>query len=147
MLDCGIGVQTESVSQHRALIFCQLKSMLDIVEKDLLKKHLPTVTYLRLDGSVPASMRQDIVHNFNTDPSIDVLLLTTQVSVAISSRVFKFIIISCVMIFIFFLFLGWWLRFKSYWCRYCNFCGTRMESHERLAGHGSSPSNWPEEGC
>ncbi|XP_037813785.1 TATA-binding protein-associated factor 172 [Lucilia sericata] len=79
LLDCGIGVQTESVSQHRALIFCQLKVMLDIVEKDLLKKHLPTVTYLRLDGSVPASMRQDIVNNFNTDPSIDVLLLTTQV--------------------------------------------------------------------
>ncbi|XP_075146462.1 histone acetyltransferase 1 [Haematobia irritans] len=79
LLDCGIGVQTESVSQHRALIFCQLKAMLDIVEKDLLKKHLPTATYLRLDGSVPASMRQDIVNNFNTDPSIDVLLLTTQV--------------------------------------------------------------------
>ncbi|XP_061399737.1 TATA-binding protein-associated factor 172 [Musca vetustissima] len=79
LLDCGIGVQTESVSQHRALIFCQLKAMLDIVEKDLLKKHLPSVTYLRLDGSVQASLRQDIVHNFNTDPSIDVLLLTTQV--------------------------------------------------------------------
>ncbi|TMW53120.1 hypothetical protein DOY81_001848, partial [Sarcophaga bullata] len=79
LLDCGIGVQTESVSQHRALIFCQLKAMLDIVERDLLKRHLPTVTYLRLDGSVPASMRQDIVNNFNTDPSIDVLLLTTQV--------------------------------------------------------------------
>lgn len=81
LLDCGIGVQTESVSQHRALIFCQLKTMLDIVEKDLLRKHLPTVTYLRLDGSVVASMRQDIVHKFNTDPSIDVLLLTTQVSI------------------------------------------------------------------
>ncbi|XP_073832127.1 histone acetyltransferase 1 [Musca autumnalis] len=79
LLDCGIGVQTESVSQHRALIFCQLKAMLDIVERDLLKKHLPSVTYLRLDGSVQASLRQDIVHNFNTDPSIDVLLLTTQV--------------------------------------------------------------------
>ncbi|XP_062121564.1 LOW QUALITY PROTEIN: TATA-binding protein-associated factor 172 [Drosophila sulfurigaster albostrigata] len=79
LLDCGIGVQTESVSQHRALIFCQLKAMLDIVEHDLLRKHLPSVTYLRLDGSVPASLRQDIVNNFNSDPSIDVLLLTTQV--------------------------------------------------------------------
>ncbi|XP_004536960.1 TATA-binding protein-associated factor 172 isoform X2 [Ceratitis capitata] len=79
LLDCGIGVQTESVSQHRALIFCQLKAMLNIVEQDLLRKHLPFVTYLRLDGSVPASMRQNIVNNFNTDPSIDVLLLTTQV--------------------------------------------------------------------
>ncbi|XP_067645807.1 TATA-binding protein-associated factor 172 [Eurosta solidaginis] len=79
LLDCGIGVQTESVSQHRALIFCQLKAMLSIVEHDLLRKHMPSVTYLRLDGSVPASLRQDIVNNFNTDPSIDVLLLTTQV--------------------------------------------------------------------
>lgn len=79
-MDCGIGVQTESVSQHRALIFCQLKAMLDIVEHDLLRKHLPSVTYLRLDGSVPASLRQDIVNNFNSDPSIDVLLLTTLVS-------------------------------------------------------------------
>lgn len=79
LLDCGIGVETESVNQHRALIFCQLKAMLNIVENDLLKKHLPSVSYLRLDGSVPASSRQEIVNNFNTDPSIDVLLLTTQV--------------------------------------------------------------------
>ncbi|XP_016979216.2 TATA-binding protein-associated factor 172 [Drosophila rhopaloa] len=79
LLDCGIGVQTESVSQHRALIFCQLKAMLDIVEHDLLRRHLSSVTYLRLDGSVPASQRQDIVNNFNSDPSIDVLLLTTLV--------------------------------------------------------------------
>jgi len=83
--DCGIGVETsngESVSainQHRALIFCQLKTMLDIVENDLLKKHLPGVTYLRLDGSIPASSRHQIVTKFNGDPSIDVLLLTTQV--------------------------------------------------------------------
>jgi len=62
------------------LIFCQLKAMLDIVEHDLLRRHLPSVTYLRLDGSVPASQRQDIVNNFNSDPSIDVLLLTTLVS-------------------------------------------------------------------
>eukprot|EP00058_Branchiostoma_floridae_P013864 XP_002599352.1 hypothetical protein BRAFLDRAFT_64295 [Branchiostoma floridae] len=63
LLDCGIGVpdsgQTSDllsdavVGQHRALVFCQLKSMLDILEKDLLK--------------------------FNNDPSIDLLLLTTHV--------------------------------------------------------------------
>lgn len=40
--DCGIGVTdtvaaavAPAVNQHRALIFCQLKSMLDIVEYDL----------------------------------------------------------------------------------------------------------------
>ncbi|XP_042211205.1 TATA-binding protein-associated factor 172-like [Homarus americanus] len=84
LLDCGIGVDSGSVteavvSQHRALIFCQLKAMLDIIENDLLKVHLPNVTYLRLDGSVPAGSRHALVQRFNGDPSIDLLLLTTQV--------------------------------------------------------------------
>ncbi|KAK3864165.1 hypothetical protein Pcinc_030121 [Petrolisthes cinctipes] len=84
LLDCGIGVGGEFVAEevvapHRALIFCQLKSMLDIIEKDLLKTHLPSVTYLRLDGSVPAGSRHSLVQRFNNDPSIDLLLLTTQV--------------------------------------------------------------------
>lgn len=88
LLDCGIGVAecttsedtvNSVVSQHRALIFCQLKSMLNIVENDLLKSHMPSVTYSRLDGSVPAGSRHDIVQSFNNDPSIDVLLLTTHV--------------------------------------------------------------------
>lgn len=86
LLDCGIGNESTNsdplgpINQHRALIFCQLKTMLDIVENDLLKKHLPTVSYLRLDGSIPAAHRHQIVTKFNGDPSIDVLLLTTQVS-------------------------------------------------------------------
>ncbi|KAM5142212.1 TATA-binding protein-associated factor 172 [Mantella aurantiaca] len=86
LLDCGLGNAgtpesgTEAVvAQHRILIFCQLKSMLDIVEHDLLKPHLPSVTYLRLDGSIPAGQRHSIVSRFNNDPSIDVLLLTTHV--------------------------------------------------------------------
>ncbi|CAG8665168.1 8110_t:CDS:2, partial [Acaulospora morrowiae] len=86
LLDCGIGVTTESeddtlgvgaVSQHRALIFCQLKNMLDIIEKDLFAPFMPSVTYMRLDGSVDANKRHGIVQKFNNDPSIDVLLLTT----------------------------------------------------------------------
>lgn len=40
---------------------------------------MPGVTYLRLDGSVPATQRYAVVQRFNKDPSIDVLLLTTQV--------------------------------------------------------------------
>ncbi|KAJ9089533.1 TATA-binding protein-associated factor mot1 [Entomophthora muscae] len=86
--DCGIGAESDSgeeqlvggaVSQHRVLIFCQLKSMLDMVENDLLKRHLPGVSYLRLDGSVDTMARHEMVQTFNRDPSIDVLLLTTQV--------------------------------------------------------------------
>lgn len=94
--DCGIGLSTVNggdnsdsqqaileqsgvTSQHRALIFCQLKDMLDMVEKDLLKKLMPSVSYMRLDGSTDAKLRHDIVQKFNGDPSIDVLLLTTHV--------------------------------------------------------------------
>ncbi|XP_068631717.1 TATA-binding protein-associated factor 172 [Battus philenor] len=85
LLDCGIGSSSSDaengavVSQHRALIFCQLKKMLDIVENDLLRRHLPGVTHLRLDGSVPPHQRHAIVTRFNTDVSIDLLLLTTAV--------------------------------------------------------------------
>ncbi|PWW75038.1 hypothetical protein C7212DRAFT_352948 [Tuber magnatum] len=81
--DSGAGSEnptgTNAISQHRALIFCQLKEMLDIVENDVLKKLLPSVSYLRMDGGTEARRRQDIVTKFNGDPSIDVLLLTTHV--------------------------------------------------------------------
>ena len=79
LTDLGISGEEQVVSQHRALVFCQLKTMLDILETDLLKAHLPTVTYLRLDGSVPPGQRHSIVSQFNNDPSIDLLLLSTSV--------------------------------------------------------------------
>jgi TATA-binding protein-associated factor len=89
--ECGIGATTTesesdpaamaagAVSQHRALIFCQLKTMLNIIENDLFKTLMPTVSYLRLDGSVDTHKRHALVTKFNADPSIDVLLLTTHV--------------------------------------------------------------------
>lgn len=102
LLECGIGVGDSEyssakykakqkqqqqqlissegvISQHRALIFCQLKDMLDIVEDELLKKQMPSVTYMRLDGRTDPRNRQAVVRKFNEDPSIDVLLLTTKV--------------------------------------------------------------------
>ncbi|KAF2029275.1 hypothetical protein EK21DRAFT_113010 [Setomelanomma holmii] len=93
LVDCGIGAADaaasqsglatgdlpEAVSQHRALIFCQMKEMLDMVQNTVLQKMLPSVQFMRLDGSVEASKRQDIVNKFNSDPSYDVLLLTTSV--------------------------------------------------------------------
>lgn len=91
LLDCGIGAQEEgesqapggplgleAVKQHRALIFCQQKSMVKVVEEDVLQQ-MQNVTYLKLDGSVNIDSRQDLVQKFNSDPSIDVLLLTTAV--------------------------------------------------------------------
>ncbi|CCH44714.1 TATA-binding protein-associated factor [Wickerhamomyces ciferrii] len=90
LLECGIGTADVEksnsaqntgnvISQHRALVFCQLKDMLDMVENDLLKKYLPSVSFMRLDGSTDPRDRQGIVRKFNEDPSIDVLLLTTKV--------------------------------------------------------------------
>ena len=37
------------IFQHRILVFAQLKSLLDIIERDVLST-MPSVTYLRLDG-------------------------------------------------------------------------------------------------
>lgn len=73
------GSGAEAVSQHRVLIFCQMKQMMDIIEHDLFRQHMPSVSYMRMDGSVPSEKRHGIVQTFNSDPSIDVLLLTTQV--------------------------------------------------------------------
>lgn len=79
--ECGIGAAngSQGSSGHRVLIFAQLKQMLDIVETDLFKAHMPSVTFMRLDGSVQTSKRQTIVTRFNADPTIDCLLLTTHV--------------------------------------------------------------------
>lgn len=89
LVDCGIGVppssendittETNFVSPHRALIFCQMKEMLDLVANTVLRTLLPSIQYLRLDGSVESSRRQNIVNKFNSDPSYDCLLLTTSV--------------------------------------------------------------------
>ncbi|XP_022880908.1 TATA-binding protein-associated factor BTAF1 [Olea europaea var. sylvestris] len=83
--ECGIGVEASgaeghiSVGQHRVLIFAQHKALLDIIERDLFHTHMKSVTYLRLDGSVQTEKRFEIVKTFNSDPTIDVLLLTTHV--------------------------------------------------------------------
>ncbi|KAI3653212.1 hypothetical protein MP228_002637 [Amoeboaphelidium protococcarum] len=81
LLECGIGSDSsdQALNPHRALIFCQQKSMVDLIENVLFGRHMQSVSYMRLDGSVPAMKRQDIVSQFNLDPSIDVLLLTTSV--------------------------------------------------------------------
>ncbi|KAF5203949.1 Tata-binding protein-associated factor btaf1 [Thalictrum thalictroides] len=83
--ECGIGSDASSSDsavgggQHRVLIFAQHKAFLDIIERDLFQTHMKSVTYLRLDGSVEPDKRFDIVKAFNSDPTIDVLLLTTHV--------------------------------------------------------------------
>ena len=124
LLDCGIGMddqqqQQQVVGAHRVLLFAQMKASLDLAEETLMRRHMPSVSFLRLDGSVPANERFGIVRQFNEDASIDVLLLTTQV--------------------------GGLGLIESYWSRYGGVSGTRLESYERSASDGSSTSYWTEE--
>lgn len=83
--ECGIGLDPSSsegmasIGQHRVLIFAQHKAFLDVIERDLFQVHMKSVSYLRLDGSVEPEKRFDLVKSFNSDPTIDVLLLTTHV--------------------------------------------------------------------
>ncbi|KAF9615352.1 hypothetical protein IFM89_023003 [Coptis chinensis] len=83
--ECGIGLDVSSseadvaAGQHRVLIFAQHKALLDIIERDLFHAHMKSLTYMRLDGSVEPGKRFEIVKAFNSDPTIDVLLLTTHV--------------------------------------------------------------------
>merc|ERR1719391_1904713 len=52
---------------------------MNVVIDDLLRPLMPSVTFLRLDGTVPANSRQNLVQKFNQDPSIDLMLLSTSV--------------------------------------------------------------------
>ena len=65
------------MGQHRVLIFAQRKVTLDIIESLLLGPS--GISYLRLDGAVAPKERFGLVQQFNSDPTVDVMLLTTAV--------------------------------------------------------------------
>lgn len=77
-IDQDVGGHTPA-EQSKCLIFAQFTQSLDIVEKYLFEPHMPSLEYLRLDGSVPSNQRSAIVDRFNEEASIKVLLLTTKV--------------------------------------------------------------------
>lgn len=52
------------IPQHRALVFSQFTSMLDLVERDLHKAGIAT---LRLDGQTGVKQRQELVAQFQSD--------------------------------------------------------------------------------
>lgn len=58
---------------HRALVFSQFTSVLDLIEPELNAAGLPC---LRLDGSTPPRDRLDICDRFNADPTFPVLLIS-----------------------------------------------------------------------
>ncbi|CAF0798489.1 unnamed protein product [Adineta steineri] len=79
LIECGIGVSRDAVvSTHRALVFCQMKVMIDVIINQVLGT-MDNVSFLRLDSSMNPVDRFNTVNLFNSDPSIDLLLLTTHI--------------------------------------------------------------------
>ena len=61
---------------RRTLIFSQFKMVMDILELVL---HNIDMEYLRLDGSTPVAVRQDMINDFNAeDSTIPVFMLSTR---------------------------------------------------------------------
>ncbi|KAI0910314.1 SNF2 family N-terminal domain-containing protein [Ustulina deusta] len=62
---------------HKTLLFSQTVQMLDILDQFV--RRLGNIQYLRMDGKTPIKMRQVLVDKFNSDPDLDLFLLTTKV--------------------------------------------------------------------
>ena len=81
---CGIGVPADDgdggssggAAAHRVLIFALTNESLDLIE-ELLRKRLPACVSVRLESGKKASELQSLVTRFNRDPTIDVMLLLT----------------------------------------------------------------------
>ncbi|GAB5362765.1 hypothetical protein AAMO2058_000826500 [Amorphochlora amoebiformis] len=61
---------------HRFLVFSQTRQVLDIIEK-MVNIQLG-LSYGRIDGSTAIRSRQPLIDRFNTDSSMDAMLLTTK---------------------------------------------------------------------
>eukprot|EP01038_Epipyxis_sp_PR26KG_P004159 gene4159-5923_t len=77
---------------HKVLLFSQTRIMLDLIEymmKDL------SFSYVRLDGNIPVAKRASIIHDFNHNKNIFIILLTTKtggvgISLTAANRVILF---------------------------------------------------------
>jgi TATA-binding protein-associated factor len=74
-----INDKPEKYNGSKCLIFAQFTHSLDVVEELLLKRHMPSVRYVRLDGRVPLEKRSDIVDMFNQEEGVRIMLLTTRI--------------------------------------------------------------------
>ena len=72
-------LNTHGEAQAKCIIFAQFTRSLDIVEDLVLKRLMPSLQYVRLDGKVPASERARIASSFNCNPCIKIILATTRV--------------------------------------------------------------------
>jgi SNF2 family DNA or RNA helicase len=60
------------IPSHKALVFSQFTSMLDLLQRDL---HAAGIATLRIDGSTPAAERQTIVNQFQVDAAAPYVML------------------------------------------------------------------------
>ena len=65
--------------RRKCLIYSQFRQSLDVVETFLFRHQMPSLKFLRIDGSVEPHKRTAIVQRFNDDEDIKCLLLTTKV--------------------------------------------------------------------
>ena len=75
LVQCGVG---EAECENRVLIFTQQVNTIDLVAR-LVLSSIENATHLRLDGKMSPEQRFKTVQAFNSDPTIDCLLLTTHV--------------------------------------------------------------------
>ena len=61
------------IPSHKALVFSQYTSMLDLLERDMKQKH---IQLQRLDGSTDVKKRQELANNFQQEDDAKVFLLS-----------------------------------------------------------------------
>lgn len=65
--------QMADEASRKIVLFSEWTTMLDLIEP-LMKKH--GIRFVRLEGSVPQKKRQQIVHEFQTDPTCRCIMMT-----------------------------------------------------------------------
>jgi TATA-binding protein-associated factor len=68
---------TDDSNSHRALIFCQIKKYMYMIEKEILKKF--NIPYLLLDATLNPKERFETAEKFNNHPKYKILLLSTNI--------------------------------------------------------------------
>jgi TATA-binding protein-associated factor len=66
-------------STRKCLVFAQFTKSLDAVEEFVFKVYMPSLGYVRIDGTVDPRKRAKLVALFDSDPNVRVMLLTTRV--------------------------------------------------------------------
>lgn len=73
LLSDGHIYESASIAPEKAIVFSQWTGMLDLVEMSLKNSR---ISYRRLDGTMSIAARDKAVKDFNTDPEVDVMLMS-----------------------------------------------------------------------